>query len=452
MLAGSGVPLEVVSINSEGELANDFVELHAYSGDGRYAVFESFATNLVDDGGQGGVFLHDRQTNLTERVSLDSDDAPLPDDFFIGNPPAVSDDGRFVAFEYAGSDFSLLLRDRVLGTTTRIGFNDEGEPVDASLHGISGDGRFVLFSSDANYIVGEDFNFDTDLFVFDRQTGAYDLVSEATDGFAGDSFTPSGRISGDGRFVTFVSDAGNLVAGDTNGIQDVFLRDRQAGTTVRVSVFDDGGQVDTGDSLDHVYFEPGDVSDDGAIVAFQSLAEGLDPAFPDDAGLYVRDLTAGTTRLVSLSNFGTAAQTPTQVRLFSLSGDGRFVAFRAIPDADLSTGEVSEFGNGGLYLRDLALGVTLRPIRSADGQPVDGYVGLGLLSDDGTSMAFLSDATNWGSARPISPCRPSSRTSPVRQSSRTCGRTPFTWPGRRPPPRSRVFASLTPMTFRCLRP
>ena len=126
---------------------------------------------------------------------------------------------------------------------------------------ISADGRFVAFSSDATNLVPGDTNGTADVFVRDRQTGTTRRVSVGSGGAQGNGLSVDPAISADGRFVAFASDATNLVPGDTNGADDVFVRDRQTGTTRRVSVGSGGAQGD------RVSFDPA-ISADGRFVAF----------------------------------------------------------------------------------------------------------------------------------------------------------------------------------------
>jgi Tol biopolymer transport system component len=180
-----------VSVDSNGVEANDDSFTPASSADGRFVAFQSSASNVVagDTNGTSDVFVHDRQTGQTSRVSIASDGAQA-------NPHS-----RFPS----------------------------GDP------SISADGRFVAFHSGANNLVAGD-NFFADVFVHDRQTGQTSQVSVASDGAQGDRDSLAPSISADGRFVAFHSEGANLVMDDTNGVADVFVHDRQTRQTSRVSV------------------------------------------------------------------------------------------------------------------------------------------------------------------------------------------------------------------------
>ncbi len=259
----------------------------AISGDARFVAFESNASNLVlgDTNGLRDVFLRDRQTGSTTRVNVpnDADQGALGteatgDDSF---DPAISPDGRFVAIHSAATNLVLadtngfsdiFVRDRQTGATERVSVDSaEAQASDDSSHSpaISADGRFVAFVSGASNLVPIDTNGVWDVFVRDRFFGTTERVSEDSGGAqaTGDfSFDPA--ISADGRFVPFASGATNLVAGDTNGIRDVFMRDRSLGTTERVSVDSAGGQANS------VSARPA-ISADGRFVAFESFAANL---------------------------------------------------------------------------------------------------------------------------------------------------------------------------------
>ncbi len=170
--------------------------------------------------------------------------------------PSISADGRFVAFfsdatnlvagDTNGAD-DVFVRDRKQGTTERVSVSSAGEQANAGTvrppdPSISADGRFVAFESYASNLVAGDTYGTWDVFVRDRSAGTTELVSVSTAGEQGNDGSGDPSISADGRFVAFESSATNLVAGDTNGADDVFVRDRQAGTTELVSVSTAGRQ------------------------------------------------------------------------------------------------------------------------------------------------------------------------------------------------------------------
>src|SRR3990170_6753099 len=191
----------------------------------------------------------------TERASVST--AGVQGDALSGYP-AISADGTIVAFRASASNLvpsdtngadDIFARNRQAGTTERVSIDGAGAQADGSSYeaAVSGDGRYVAFRSLATNLVAADTNALNDVFVHDRQTGATERVSVTSaggQGSGGHSYEPS--VSDDGRYVAFRSRATNLVAGDTNADDDVFVRDRQTGVTVRVSVDSAGAQGNGG--------------------------------------------------------------------------------------------------------------------------------------------------------------------------------------------------------------
>jgi Tol biopolymer transport system component len=197
-------------------------------------VFSSAASNLVsgDTNGTDDTFVYDTVTNTTRRVSISSDGIQGDSD---SNSPSISADGRYVAFVSAAdtlvsdiaSTWNIFVYDTVTNTTRHVSVASDGTPGnDASFYpSISADGRYVAFSSNANNLVSGDTNGYEDVFVYDTVTNTTSRVSISSDGTQGNwnSFSPS--ISADGSRVAFSSWANNLVSGDTNGYTDIFLYD-----------------------------------------------------------------------------------------------------------------------------------------------------------------------------------------------------------------------------------
>ncbi|MEE8519568.1 MAG: DUF6531 domain-containing protein [Dehalococcoidia bacterium] len=250
---------------------------------GRYVAFYSLASNLVvgDTNGTFDVFVHDRQTGATTRVSVDSagNEATGGPPSGGSREPAISGDGRLVAFHSwatnlvtgdTNSDPDVFVHDRQTGATTRVSIDSSsGQGNNDSLDpDISGDGRLVAFRSSATNLVTGDTNGDFDVFVHDRQTGTTTRVSVDSAGNQGNSDSYDPAVNGDGRLIAFRSFASNLVTGDTNGDFDVFVHDRQIGTTTRVSV-DSAGNQGNSDSYDPA------INGDGHFIAFRSSATNL---------------------------------------------------------------------------------------------------------------------------------------------------------------------------------
>src|SRR5689334_12495369 len=356
--------------------------------------------------------------STTERVSLSSTGAQGNGD---STGPAFSADGHFVAFVSDAGNLvpgdtngnhcrpgflcgdDVFVRNLATGATERVSVSSgsaQGNDISFS-PAVSTDGRFVAFRSFASNLVPGDTNATDDVFVRDRQAGTTERVSVSSTGVQGNG--PSGlggvAISGDGRIVAFDSPATNLVPGDTNGHNDVFVRDRQNGTTARVSLSSTGRQGNRGS---------GDlglaISADGQFVAFASQASNL---VAGDTNLhvcgqgtcgydvFVRDLQAGTTELVSVSSTGVQGNGPSFHP--AISRDGRFLAF-----ASAATGLVPGDTNhkGDVLVRDRQAGTTVRASVSSAGQQANGDSGISgsdqgvALSADGQAVAFASSASN----------------------------------------------------------
>ena len=300
-----------ISVSSNGDQADDESRDPSISADGRYVAFWSFATNLVpnDTNGRADVFVYDRQTSTIVRASVDSSGNEANNHCFF---PSLSADGRYVAFESSADDLvagdtngvqDVFVRDLVAGTTERVSFGSTGaQPnADCGLASISPDGRFVAFESTATNLVAGDANGSRDVFLRDRQAGTTEIVSVDSAEHKGNGDSRAPAVSADGRYVAFESAATNLVPGDTNGHHDVFVRDRQDGTTTRVSV-DSAGVQANGDCINP------SISGDGRFVAFTGLATNLVPGDTNGADdIFLRDRTTSTTERVSVDSGGRQA-------------------------------------------------------------------------------------------------------------------------------------------------
>jgi Tol biopolymer transport system component len=349
--------IERVSVGSDGTEANDMSLYPSISADGRWVAFLSAASNLVpgDTNGVWDMFVHDRQTGATERVSVDSAGAQADESSF--SPPSISADGRYVAFQSAATDLvpadtngvdDVFVHDRQTGTTERVSVSSAGVQSDAfsGFPSISADGRCVAFASLAGLVPG-DTNGHYDVFVRDRQSSTTERVSVRSNGAQGNGDSGVGiglTISGDGRYVAFASDSSNLVPGDTNAFSDTFVHDRRLGTTERVSVSSAGAQGD------HSSGNSAAVSADGRYVAFLSAASTLVPGDTNGAfDIFVRDRRLGTTERVSVDSSGAQGNLDSDISGLSISADGRFVAF-ASDATNLVTGDTN--GATDVFVRD----------------------------------------------------------------------------------------------------
>jgi Tol biopolymer transport system component len=380
----------VSSAAKEGDFESGFPSLSA---DGRLVAFRSLAGTLVraDSNGLLDAFVHDRSSGSTELVSATPSGA-------VGNGnsewPALSADGRFVAFTSSATNLApdsngfvqdVFVRDRVAKQTELVSRSSSGEQGDdwSTFPSISADGLHVAFSSSATNLVGGDVNGNADIFVRDRDTGATSLVSVSSSGAQADNYCYFSAISADGRYVAFDSMASTLVAGDTNGVWDVFLRDRQTNVTTCISVSSSGVQGDW-------FSQRPAMSADGRYVAFDSAARNLVPNDTNfTADIFLRDLLLGTTTRVSLSSGGLQAD---QSSTFAaISADGRWVSFSS--DAtNLVPGDSNHKSDA--FLRDVLTSTTSRVSLSSSGAQADGGSSRSALSADGSWIAFDSLAAN----------------------------------------------------------
>lgn len=236
-----------VSLSSVGGQGNGDNYLPIISADGRYVAFTSFASNLVtgDTNGASDVFVHDRQTGETERVSVLSGGAQLNGH---SSYPSISADGRYVSFMW---DANVYVHDRQLGETTLVSVSNSGEPGNAlsMMSDISADGRYVAFESDASNLVSGDVNLSRDVFVRDLLENETTIVSVSSEGAIGSGYPPGEMgsassfhpsISDDGRYITFSSFAKNFSdysAGPSEWgwTADIYTHDRLTGQTVRIT-------------------------------------------------------------------------------------------------------------------------------------------------------------------------------------------------------------------------
>ncbi len=333
-------------------IASDGTEGDASSGgatitpDGRYILFLSTATNLVpnDTNGHRDLFVHDRETGETERVSISSSGAEANGEAITA---AITPDGRYVAFSSMASNLTpqpvhgggdVFLHDRQTSQTTQLSFAADGGTGNgySSRPALSDDARYVAFLSDASNLVPGDTNGQLDTFVHDRQTGETTRVSVAADGTEGNDQSGDPAISADGRYIFFVSAASNLVPGDTNdqcpitgdpnpNCEDLFVRDQQTGGIVRLSVAPDGTE---GNSTSGTLWAPPAISADGRFVAFWSWASNLVPDDTNEAGdLFLYDLGTAQTTLISVAADGSQSRTQSSLPTVSISPSGRVVAF-----------------------------------------------------------------------------------------------------------------------------
>ena len=240
---------------------------------------------------------------------------------------AISGNGRYVVFTSSATNLvpgdtnavtDVFIRDRVSGKTRRVSVSSSGAQANGSSASpsVSADGRFVAFTSSASNLIASDSNGFADVFVRDLSTGKTRRVSVSSGEAQADASSgASASISAGGRFVVFASGATNLVPGDTNAVADIFIRDRKAGKTRRVSVSSSEAQADGAKSN-------ASVSANGNIVAFDSGATNLVPGDSNaTTDVFVRNRSKGKTRRVSVSSGGTQGNGASDLSALSANGD-----------------------------------------------------------------------------------------------------------------------------------
>jgi Tol biopolymer transport system component len=323
------VSLSTAGVPNNGNTGNGTPDLSA---DGRYVAFISDSTNLVtpDTNGTHDVFVRDRLAGITTLVSRSSGGVQ-------GNGqslgPVITADGRYVAFTSTASNLvagdtngarDIFLHDRLAGQTTRVNVSSAGAQANmlSDWVDISSDGRYVVFGSVASNLVAGD-GPSWDCFVRDTLTNTTTLISTSSSGVVGNGLSTPGAISADGRYVAFQSLATNLVAGDTNGLADIFVKDRQTGATTLVSVGVGGIPALGGPS--GVWHSS--ISADGRYVAFESSASNLVASDLNGwSDVFVRDRQLGQTTRVSVATGGSEGDENSFGQL-AISADGRLVAY-----------------------------------------------------------------------------------------------------------------------------
>lgn len=307
-----------VSVDSDGSQSNNNSILPSTSADGRFIAFQSTATNLVpgDVNGFSDIFVHDRMTGTTELISK-SNSGELANSHSYS--PSISGDGRFVAYESSASNLfesdmngvsDIFIHDRLTGKVELISKSSTGVQANrtSSYASISANGRFVAFQSYATNLAKIDYtNWITNIFVHDRITGKTELISMNELGISGNYRSSYPSISGEGRYVTFMSGASNLVANDV-GQYDIFLYDRYTGQMKLLSITNEGRQASNCESVDPK------ITTDGKTVVF-ACYELIPGSW---WSLYIKDVVTG-----SLENI-----VPNEdARDAHISADGRFVAY-----------------------------------------------------------------------------------------------------------------------------
>lgn len=307
--------------------------------------------------------------------------------------PSISADGRYVSFYSAANDLlagdnngenDVFIKDTLTRTVTRVSTNSAGvESNGGSVNpSISADGRYVTYSSDATNLVIGDTNSRDDIFIKDIQFGVTTKVSTGVAGAGSNhhSYTPS--ISEDGRYVAFRSSASNLVTGDTNNASDIFVKDRVSGVMTRVST--DSNGIESSSSS----WNPS-ISADGRYITFSTTASLVAGDNNGKQDIFLKELSTGITTLVSSDSDGVASNNHSYTS--SVSADSRYVTFRSIA-SNLVPGDNNSKSD--IFVKDMSTGIMTRVSTSTTGIEGNGDSLNPSISVDGRYVTFDSKAAN----------------------------------------------------------
>lgn len=376
--------IERISLDSDGTAANNESLIPAISADGRYVAFSSIASNLVsgDTNDIRDIFIHDRETGETSRVSVNSNGLQGNDG--DSSHPVISADGRFVAFQSDASDLvngdnndssDIFVHDRITGITSLVSKTSAGIQTNGSstYSSISADGRLVAFESNAqNLVPSVDFR-NTEVFVHDRATGITSLISKSVN--TNNPIGTNGKapaLSADGRHATFFSNGLVVSDGASGGI---FNYDRETGKTTRVSV------SSSGTPGNRFSFNPS-ISANGRFIGFVSDADNLvqeGSSIYQDA--YFHDRVTGVTSLVGLDVAGG----------LSLSADGRYIVFESFA-SNLVSGDTNSMSD--IFIHDRRTRTTKRINVDFVGTQGNKDSFNPVISAEGRTVVFSSDADN----------------------------------------------------------
>ncbi|MFA0832412.1 MAG: right-handed parallel beta-helix repeat-containing protein, partial [Methanobacterium formicicum] len=382
-----------VSVSSNGNQGNGYSGNPVVSDDGQYVAFESTSSNLVtgDTNWDRDVFVHDLNNSETEIVSVSS--TGVQGNYESRNPD-ISGDGRYVVFQSMADNLvtgdtngcsDIFRHDRSTGETIRVSVASDGTQANMGSWepSISADGRFVVFESNANNLINNDYNDNRDIFIHDILTGQTSIVSVDSNGYLANGGSGRASISADGTYVAFESSASNLVVNDNNNQMDIFIRNRVSGQTTRASVNTNEQEADGSSTF-------ASISGDGSRVTFISYATNL--VTNDNNGcvdVFLRDTTTGTTNRVSVNSNGQEANNHNDYP--DISPDGNFVVFRS-----QATNLVTDDTNGKMdtFTHNLSSGETSRISVDSDGNQGNGDSYSGSISSNGAVTVFSSAATN----------------------------------------------------------
>ncbi|MCB5176973.1 hypothetical protein [Microvirga lenta] len=399
---GASAYIDRVSTGVGGTQADGASLGSRLSGDGRYLVFTSEATNLVADDRNDvqDVFRKDLVTGEVIRVSIGHD---AHGNVIDGNMEVcgVSANGRYILMSGWASNLSvndIFRKDLVTGELIRIttGRDSQGNPVpadrDTFYAAISADGQTVVFSSKATNLVANDTNSSSDVFRWSASTGEITRLSVSKDAAGNDvefllgSYQPT--LSGDGRYAFFLSEANILGPGYVWDVS-LYRIDLNTGAITDVSSPKDaqGNLIRASDDV----FSPAGVSENGRYIVFRSKANNLVPNDTNNGGdVFWKDLETGETRLASTSSAGVQSSEDL-VSAPTVSNDGRFVYFNST-SANLVDGDTN--GSVDIFRKDMVTGETIRLSAAVNGVEANRNSSEPFLSADGRKLIFSSSAIN----------------------------------------------------------
>lgn len=382
--------VECLGVTSGGVIAGPSCQ-GSISRDGRYVSLWSYSILAPPRTiFKANVYLRDRQLGTTELISVSPDGTQSGDGHsFSTVAGGVSDDGRYVAFRSAATNlvagthahYQIYVRDRALHTTVEASVSNEGVEgsKDSSEGRITPDGRYVVYYTSSYNIAPEG----SGVMLRDLVNNTTEYVSRAYDGSGASSGAGEAAMDATATYIAFESSSTNLVASDTNGVSDIFLRNRQTGTTTRISVSGSGGQADGASYTPYV-------SADGRYVTFESLATNL--VTGDTNGvrdIFVWDRTTGQVRRVSVSSAGAEANGASYVP--RLTPDGGAIVFYS-EATNLVAGDSNGFDD--VFVHDLGTGQTLLVSTSATGEQANADCQMPCASECASVVVFDSMATN----------------------------------------------------------
>jgi Tol biopolymer transport system component len=405
-----------VSVDDNGQAVSGASSAPSISGDGSLVAFVSLASFVTGVTGTQ-VYVHNRQTSQIEVISRDSNTTVVNEGDGVSSDPAISADGRFVAFVSQSTNLvagvsgqQVYLRDRQTGQTMLVSRNTAGQTASTGSNNtaptISGDGQFIAFVSNAtNLVTGIS---GQQIYIRDTVNGTTSLISKDNNPTPiqgnGASSTPS--ISSNGQVITFASVSTNLLSpAPAVAGQQIYSHDRLAGANGTTSLVskDGNGIAGVGNS------STPSISEDGRFVAFMSLATNLVVASVSGQQIYLHDRNTGangTNSLVSHDNNGSPAEGNGASSVPSISSNGQIITFASVSTNLLSPAPA--VAGQQIYSHDRLAGANGTTNLVSKDNSVTPVAGLGTsdtpsANSNGSFVAFSSSATNLVTAPPAAP-------------------------------------------------